>query len=193
MDTFETWSAEPGAGLAEWFDSDRRGRLIVDHDLNLRWCNKAGRALLSGRGPLLLRDGVLRPRVKSEAARFGAFMRSATDQVSAYCMRTGEDLHHLVLVARALDSLPLTAVTAYFSGEAFLYAWADLCGAFGLTGVERETAQALAGGFTAEGIAQRTRTSVKTVRTHIRHVYSKLGVSSREELFHKLAPYMLTD
>ena len=42
-------------------------------------------------------------------------------------------------------------------------------------------------------MAQRLHTSVKTVRTHIRHVYSKLGVSSREELFHKLTPYMIVD
>jgi len=178
--------------LASWLDADRRGRLILEDDLTLRWCNAAARHMLTNGGRLVLRNGTVRPREPARAQQFSQFIQSSDARLSVYCLTDQED-HHLVLAARRLPGAALIGLTAYDADETFEYHWADLSQAFGLTGAEREIAQALGGGLTAEGIASRFRVSVKTVRTHIRHVYSKLEVSSREELFHKLAPYMLTE
>lgn len=53
----------------------------------------------------------------------------------------------------------------------------------GLTDAERVVLGYLFRGFTATGIARELTVSLNTVRTHIRHVYAKLGVHGRSELF----------
>jgi DNA-binding CsgD family transcriptional regulator len=46
--------------------------------------------------------------------------------------------------------------------------------------------------MTAAEIASRTHLSVGTVRTHIRRIYLKVGVKSREGLLGRFAPYSLS-
>ena len=53
----------------------------------------------------------------------------------------------------------------------------------GLTDAERVVLGYLFRGFTATGIARELTVSLNTVRTHMRHVYAKLGVHGRSELF----------
>jgi DNA-binding CsgD family transcriptional regulator len=178
--------------LLSWLDTDRRARLILSGDLSLRWCNAAGRALLEIGGVLTLRNGVVRTSDASEAPQFARLAREAGPSLRVHCIPLGGE-GHLVIAARLLVGTPFVGLTAYPSHNAAAHHWADLGQAFGLTGSEREIVQALSRGLTADTIAKDSRTSVKTVRTHIRHAYSKLEVSSREGLFHKLAPYILAD
>jgi len=46
-------------------------------------------------------------------------------------------------------------------------------------------------GNTAAAIAANSNISIDTVRTHIRHIYSKIGVASREGMFRQLRPYRI--
>jgi DNA-binding CsgD family transcriptional regulator len=195
MDTVKSLGGESDTSLdvlASWFDADRRGRLILDSDLSLRWCNAAGRLLLSSAKALVLWNGSVRTRDAGEGARFLQFIKGAGRALSVHCISSGDD-GHMVIAARRLTDSTLVGVTAYITQDPADYQWADLSQAFGLTGAERDIVQSLSCGYTAENIAARQSVSVKTIRTHIRHAYSKLEVSSREELFHKLAPYMVVD
>jgi DNA-binding CsgD family transcriptional regulator len=54
--------------------------------------------------------------------------------------------------------------------------------ATGLTAREREVAKLAAEGLSNREIAQHLGTSVRTVESHLAHVYSKLGVTRREQL-----------
>jgi DNA-binding CsgD family transcriptional regulator len=148
--------------------------------------------LLTNGSALVLRNGVVRTRDPAQAEPFADFMRKSKADLSIYCMPNRDD-HHLIVAARQLAASAVIGLTVYEAEEITEYHWADLSQAFGLTGSERDIAEALGSGLTAEGIADQFGISVKTVRTHIRHLYSKLDVSSREELFHKLAPFMMTD
>jgi DNA-binding CsgD family transcriptional regulator len=47
---------------------------------------------------------------------------------------------------------------------------------------EAEIARLAASGVTNQQIAERLYLSIRTVHNHLQHVYTKLGVSSREEL-----------
>jgi DNA-binding CsgD family transcriptional regulator len=178
--------------LETWLGMERRARLIVSDELVLLWCNSAGRCLLERRDPLLLCGDAVRPRNPAESRRFQDFVRRTSPEVSVLCLADHDREGHLLAAAVRLPG-GLVGVTACLAADEPEPRWADLREAFGLTASEREIAQALSSGLTAEAVAQKLQTSVKTVRTHIRHIYSKLGVSSREELFHKLTPYMLLD
>ncbi len=52
---------------------------------------------------------------------------------------------------------------------------------FGLSPAERRIAGYLMRGYTAEGVAEQEHLSVNTVRTHIKNIYRKSGVHSRQE------------
>ena len=53
---------------------------------------------------------------------------------------------------------------------------------YGLTAREREVCEYLWHGYNSGHIAKALLISGNTARTHIRNIYRKLGVSSREEL-----------
>jgi DNA-binding CsgD family transcriptional regulator len=46
-------------------------------------------------------------------------------------------------------------------------------------------------GAGADAIARDVGVGIETVRTHIRRIYNKLGIGSREELFARLSPFRL--
>lgn len=54
--------------------------------------------------------------------------------------------------------------------------------ALGLTAREREVAQVVAEGLSNREVANRLFISVRTVTSHLDHIYTKLGISSRREL-----------
>lgn len=59
------------------------------------------------------------------------------------------------------------------------YWWADDCG---LTDREKQVAELLARGYSYKKIAQTLYLSVSTVQSHVRSVYRKCGVNSRQEM-----------
>ncbi len=60
--------------------------------------------------------------------------------------------------------------------------WMPLPPVSQLTGREREIALFTALGYSSRYIAERLQLSVRTVETHLTHVYTKLGIDGREEL-----------
>ncbi|MCP3989452.1 MAG: helix-turn-helix transcriptional regulator, partial [Actinomycetia bacterium] len=52
----------------------------------------------------------------------------------------------------------------------------------GLTAREREVAREVADGLTNREIAERLFISIRTVTSHLDHIYTKLGIGSRAEL-----------
>ena len=62
-----------------------------------------------------------------------------------------------------------------------------LSGADALTVSERRVAELAAQGFTNKQIAQALFVTIRTVTTHLTHIYIKLAISSRNELPAKLA------
>ncbi|MEO7466688.1 MAG: helix-turn-helix transcriptional regulator [Sphingobium limneticum] len=69
--------------------------------------------------------------------------------------------------------------------------YADLKSIFILTKAEDKILRQLLQGMVADHIAEENATSLDTVRSHIRSIYSKLGVSSREALFNRVSLYRI--
>jgi DNA-binding NarL/FixJ family response regulator len=62
--------------------------------------------------------------------------------------------------------------------------------AYNLTPSEETVLQKMMRGNNVEKIARSSNTSPETVRTHVRRAYSKMSVSSREEMFSRLKPFL---
>ena len=58
---------------------------------------------------------------------------------------------------------------------------------FGLTGMEIRVASALAAGHSIKSAAAEFRISVETLRSHLKHIFSKIGVSRQQDLIRALA------
>ena len=69
-----------------------------------------------------------------------------------------------------------TAVTSRLADAAYLQLWQEL------TRREKQTAALVCLGFTNQEIAARMIISVNTVKTHIRSIFSKFGINSKNEL-----------
>ena len=77
----------------------------------------------------------------------------------------------------------------YRSGAEFSLRYADLDKVFRLTASEHRILMLMLDGLTADELSQRLGSSLDTVRTHIRNIYGKLKVTSREGMFSRLRPY----
>lgn len=67
---------------------------------------------------------------------------------------------------------------------------AELETAFGVTPAEHRTLVLMMQGSSVTEIAAELEKSVLTVRTHVKRLYAKLGVQSREQMFARVGPYM---
>ncbi len=82
-------------------------------------------------------------------------------------------LHAIYLASRGLHVLPPSAVASQAH---------ELAGPAPLTSREADVLELLQGGRSNAEIAASLHVGVETIRTHVRNIYRKLGVSSRREL-----------
>lgn len=69
----------------------------------------------------------------------------------------------------------------------------DVGAIFGLTPSESRTLDGLVSGQRADELARASSVSIETVRTHIRRIYNKLGVNSREQMIAKINAYRVPE
>jgi DNA-binding CsgD family transcriptional regulator len=180
--------------LARWIDSETRPRMLIDGELCVHWMSCAAVELLSGDQPLVQRGGRLRTRDQ----RLERTLRSFLDAVpegrgASFCLSGLDSEEHLLLAATRLQApwAQLFGVSLRPTGEDLGVRLTDLRQAFGLTPTEGRVTHHLIEGKTADETAEDLGVSLDTVRTHIKRTYAKLGVCSREGLFHKLAPFVV--
>jgi DNA-binding CsgD family transcriptional regulator len=167
---------------------------VVDGDLTAYWLNSSAEALMDKDDSLLHRNGRIVPRDRRLESEFRIFVTSATAAVSAQCISDVDTGGRILLTATRLPSPweHLIGVTLQQAGDDLDIQMADLHQAFGFTRTEARVAYHLFCGRTADETAEDLEVSLDTVRTHIKHVYAKLEVSSREAFFHKLTPFVIS-
>lgn len=115
----------------------------------------------------------------------------AVGEVATVTLQKRSGDGHFILSATGITAGAI-AVSMRVADDEFVTVLADLEEAFGLTRCEMLVLEKLICGHVPQLIADELAISVHTVRAHIRHCYDKLQVSSREELWHRLAPYHLS-
>jgi DNA-binding CsgD family transcriptional regulator len=182
--------------------SDRRGdrcagllgrpqSLIVDEQLKILWVNALASELLRRKGEVEDRYGVLALEDPVQHACLLALLRKAGTGLITHCTPLSAGSGHLLVRARRLECgesvLIAIQITRTDSGDHDVYHDLDL--AFGLTPAEHRVLLSLLSGNEADRVTRTLGVSMDTVRSHIRNIYAKLGVSSREQLFVKVQPF----
>ncbi|WP_205479337.1 LuxR C-terminal-related transcriptional regulator [Sphingomonas arenae] len=175
-----------------WLASDEVARLLVDDQLLIRWTNAVASSWLDSRAVVASVEGRL--CVGRSDAELGALLARARFRPEGTCIPLQDGASHLIVCARRVSDagqgcvygLSLRRTDEQCSGRAV-----GLGKAYGLTACEEGIAQLLFHGATAQEAAERLKISVETVRTHIRRLYQKLGVNSREALLTQVRPFMM--
>ena len=177
------------AALGQWLHLETTPHAVIDRQGGLRWANHA--ATTASAGALEVTQIVVRARERAQHERFlraidraGASPQSLVlrDERSHTIIRLVEVGHHL-----REDWVGIRWTLA----ENFEVRYAALEEAFKLTPAEHAVLMSLASGNSAEEVAALSSKSLDTVRSHIRQVYAKLNVKSREQMFFRIQPFRL--
>lgn len=180
----------------EGIDGSRHGIFILDDQGVVLFANRVGEQLLRAGDGLVVRAGVLgAAEPGTQAALQGLLARARLDLPAAArpgplrIRRSGMELPYELLVMpvrelRESGSMPpRSACIVAVSDPAMLGAASpDRLRAYGLTGAEIRLCQALLRTGSLGEAAEDLHISESTARTHLKHVFAKLGVSSQIQL-----------
>lgn len=189
----------PSTEAAPYFSAwarrvDRPGLIVRISDLKVFWQNGHAISLLSAGQDVGLRDGALTFTDRLQHRRFRQTINRLGESSLAWCCprRDGDGYYIVKLDLLEVAEEPAGAGLMFHSTRSETrYLWADIGDVFGMTSSEVVVVKKLVGGERADLIAEVLGVSVETVRTHIRNIYAKLNVGSREELFSVVTPFRL--
>lgn len=173
-----------------WLGQDASPRLMVDVRLNILWRNDVGDELLAERHEIESINGFLRATNPAAQSDLALFVENASADLSTWQVARKDGRGFLLLRAMRLDD-ETVGLTAVRTGAEYMQRFADLDRAFKLTTSEHRVLTGLLAGEEADKLARLHGVSVETTRTHIRNVYAKMGVNSRERLFACALPFRL--
>jgi DNA-binding CsgD family transcriptional regulator len=176
-----------------WLEVVERPLVIVNAQLRMLWCNPAFDALIEAQNLLNLVEGFLSATTPSAHEKLQGLLRDGESNSIALLEESDGDGHLLVRASR----IPAAAgsdddafgLRIFRTAEDVGLNHLQLAAVFGLTPGETRVLAAMLGGLTADDIARELAISVETVRSHIRRIYDKIGVSSREGLFSRLRQF----
>jgi DNA-binding CsgD family transcriptional regulator len=166
--------------------------MIVDDELRSIWCNRPAQLLLDQRRDIEVRDGILATTLAGNQPALTAFIADCGGSIASFCLACEDGDGHILFRAQEIGNAYFRryfGIYFYRSGSGFKVRYADLDKVFNLTQAEHRVLLRLLEGETADEVAANFRVSVETTRSHIRQIYSKIGVTSREGLFSRLRPY----
>lgn len=178
-----------------WLEQVAMPLFLISVDLRVTWVNTSGRSLMDHLGLRIDSFGAIRGNdsqvdMKVQNAKRQlrlmiadhAKWKNGTMTLSLPDFSGGQ----IQLYALSTNGLALLgcAVTAAGSEAKDLSA---LLAKYGLTMTEKKVVGMMAQGATASEIARTNGSSLLTVRTHIKRIYAKMGVHSREKMFARIS------
>lgn len=183
-------STDIGQEILAWCAGHRTPAAMVRRDGGLIWANDAATAFLNDRNHFGVRGDKLVPVDPIQANDFREFLER--DGVGPTTWIGQEESGNLVVVMEVIPGENgVRGLSFHRGGADATYFWANFGPVLGLTGSEARIAQKLVDGNRAGRIADDIGIGLETVRTHVRRIYNKLGINSREELFSRLSEFRL--
>lgn len=173
--------------VAAWINQERQARLIVSLDREVLWVSAAALSLFAAGCPLTIAGGRLTGVRPALSERLAGFLASLGDEPTCWMVETAEAW---IIWGQRIpdDGPPHFGLTVRHRGEAG--GFEALAEARDLTPAESRIVTMMLDGLESTAIAQALGISVETLRTHVKHAYRKLGVSSRGELFVGALPFL---
>jgi DNA-binding CsgD family transcriptional regulator len=176
--------------VREYLQTDVTGRLFLDKEYRILWRNDAAGVLLSLQSVLKDKNGHLTIAGRANQANFKKVLNGEQTGERS-CLVCEETKQHILVSFVHLPQQDCIALSVRIARDMPLTV--EILGtAFGLTATECALVWSMFQGHGAEEIAKRMDVSIDTTRTHIRNIYGKLSVSSREAMMHRLMPYVLS-
>jgi len=172
-----------------WLGDDTSARIIIDGFHNLLWGNPLAEALLEARPGVEIRSGVLFAIDPLRQPQLRDLLHGAGSRPTSCCLAQPRGEGWLLIRCQRLDhvgpgrfGLSLKVAGA---GEAAV-SYRHLDEAFDLTTAEHRVLTGLLAGNEAELLSALHNVSIETTRSHIKSIYAKVGVKSRERLFARM-------
>jgi DNA-binding CsgD family transcriptional regulator len=179
---------QSGHWAERWLELEGRARIVVARSRRVLWRSDAVSRVIDRSGPVAL-DGDRLAGADGAAHRalIDCLSAAASDGTASVTI-AGGDARNYVVEAHALAAGPDAPIGLTIRDET-PSGLSDLAAAAGLTHTEARVVAMLLNGLNPTEIAEDTGTSILTVRTHIKRVYSKLDIHSKEQLFARLNRY----
>lgn len=164
--------------LTRWLDKESKARILLSSDMVIHWMSEAAEPLVSG-GMIRIRNGRWQPRTK----RLCDFIHNTKIDDHTCVIFQDRQQCPWVIWGRRLSSHPISLIGLVFQPPRQTTSFGALVDMQILTKTEGRVVEMLLNGFETGQIAQELHISSQTLKTHIKHAYSKLGVRSRGDLF----------
>ncbi len=178
---------------ASYFDhraaTCRSPEMLVNAELEVLWSNAAALSLMSRRGPVSLSDNRLILPLRRQEDSLRAFLTGLDEGAGVWALKVDDSWLVRAEPIAPADAPPAWLLTWQAMAHADRYLWSDIGAHLRLTPSETRILLSLVDGLTVDAAASQLTISVQTVRTHVRRIYAKLGVSNRETLFAAVLPY----
>lgn len=169
-----------------WLAADHRPRMIVGPDATVLWANAGAHRLFQDCPGISVAHDVIHLADPDHDTSFHAFLRNVTAEPRTMALKFEGEASFCVFRGHRIPGIDGCCIDIRFSSTSHPPSLVGFDHVFGLTASEARTAVALYGGRTAREVADEQSISIDTVRSHIRQIYSKIGVSGREQLFRQL-------
>ncbi|MBD3650201.1 MAG: LuxR family transcriptional regulator [Alcanivorax sp.] len=171
------------------------GVVVLNGQDQVTYHNAAAERLLSRHAGLLMDGARLRtwyPRDAAELWAAVAGLRQGKARQQAVGLNHPDRPHPLIVLATLREDAPESLSGVYGEGEIVLYVSdpgppfdaceEDLAALFHFTRAESGVASALVNGLSVEQIAERHQVSRETVRSQLKSIFGKLGVSKQQDV-----------
>lgn len=178
--TVEQTTFDLSAALDRWIGSEREARVIVAPDGRILWTSASARQILDAGYPFRALEG----RLSAADQILGDVLQEALTTASerSRCWLVDHASTWVIWSQRIeRDGTPCVGLT--LRGGRHNVEFTALAEAGGLTRKEARVVALMLTGADPATIAGSLNISIETLRTHVKHAYRKLGVTSRGELF----------
>ncbi len=175
-----------------WRVAHRLPEFIVDRGGQVIWGNAAFLRLAAEGDVFRLQDQGLAFLDRAAHAGFLTFLAALGAAPAAWIVRPQTMDGYLVFRCGLIEPAgrPVgIACTLYDSRDHDIPVWGDFAALFGLTASEARVARQLMEGAPLVRVAVQLGITLEAAKTHLRRIYAKLGVGSREEFYARLLPF----
>jgi DNA-binding CsgD family transcriptional regulator len=170
--------------LSEWLSRDQYARLICDSEATVLWHNRRFSELVQSSRTIRLERSSLQFASLRDQNSLSYFLRGQSEERAIFALSDDERSVPWIVQCQRISNAPMvTGIRIVQPDSDPAVDFEGFSKYFELTPNETKICRQLLGGMNVENIIRVSQKSPDTVRFHIRNIYRKINVSSREEFF----------